>query len=191
MDQIGSLVTLLEGFPRANIVGIRRAVDLNQSVGEGQLLLRHRRTQVCQGVFLRAHEARHILGVIEGRQRVVQRQLRATIDLLEVTLRIHRLDDQAGIQIERDAAFRQADRRQPSLRVVGRRLEVGQRGAQFQQLRHRRAVHLLDALVAGIGIHLGQDGVAHHPVQEGPLSSARSPLVRTPVADDARLCGSV
>ena len=85
------------------------------------------------------------------------------------------------VNVQGQAVARQPQRRQAGLGVVEHLLNLPVDQGQLTQLRHRGAIDLLDALVRRVGIHLRQHGVAHHPVQVGPLAHAAGPVVEAPM----------
>ena len=70
--------------------------------------------------------------------------------------------------------------------TVDRALEVVACRRQLVELRHGGAVDDLHAAVVGIGILVGQQGVARNPVDVTALRAARDPFVETLIAGHAR-----
>ena len=85
------------------------------------------------------------------------------------------------IDVQGEAVARQPQRRQAGLSVVEHLLNLPVDQGQLTQLRHRGAIDLLDALVRRVGIHLGEHGITHHPVQVGTLAHAAGPVVEAPM----------
>ena len=52
MDEVGSGITGLVGLARADVVGIRRAVELDELVGVGEFLPADGGSEVGEGVLL-------------------------------------------------------------------------------------------------------------------------------------------
>ena len=117
MVQIRPRVVLFVGPPRPPVIGIGSSKHLDQGVVEGQLLLGELSLDVVEGIALRTYEAGDVLGIVEGSDGVVQRELGPFIDLLEVSLGIG-THDQRRIQVEGNAALADAEGRKTSLGIV-------------------------------------------------------------------------
>ena len=182
MERIGAIKARAVGAARPDVLRIRRAVEFDECVGVGQLLLVHHGAEVGQRILLGPHQARHVLGVVKGDDGVVERALGPQINLFEVRVAIRAQDD-VRIEIEGNGRGRQPQGRVPGLGVVHRGLQAGGDRRQFLQLGHGGAVDLLDAArVRGIGVHIREDGVADHPVQIRALPGARGPMIHAPIA---------
>jgi hypothetical protein len=90
-----------------------------------------------------------------------------------------------GRNVEGDGAGAEAEGIQVGVGVVDRGLEVSAKRGEFASSRDGGAVDDLDAGVVGVGVLVGEDGVADDPVIVGALGGAGGPLVEAPVAGDA------
>ena len=146
MHEIGPDIILREGLPRTDVIGVGSSVDLDQLRRDRTLRVRDLRLHLLEAVLLRPDALGHGPGLLERQRGVLERPDRPIVQLLVVALGV-RPRHQVGIDVERHAVPRQAQRRETRLGIVQDllRLAIGQR--QLGQLEHRGAVDLLDAFV--------------------------------------------
>ena len=179
MEEIGAGITLLISLTRADIVGIRRAVNLDELIGKGALLLGDGSSLSGERLVLPPQELRGVLGTDERGGRVLQRTYCASVDLLVVRLAGV---DLRGRDVEGERAAAQAERVQAAIGVVEGVLHCGRLSHDLRQLGHGRAVDFLDALMRRIRIDGGQQRIRRDPVQIRPLPGAARPVIRAPAA---------
>src|SRR5438477_4381380 len=86
------------------ICSVGRAVKFDERVLISEFLLGDGVLEVGQRVLLGAHETGHILGIVKGGHGVLQGDLGASIDLLEMSA-IVGADNDIRIEIESDGVF--------------------------------------------------------------------------------------
>ena len=180
VDQVRTGIILGEGLARPDVIGVRRAVELDELGCQGPFVVLDLGLHVLQRVALRADGRGHDPGLLESHRGVFEGSHRAFVQLLEVTLRIG-AGHHVGVDVQGQAVARKAQRCQAGLGVVEHLLDLLVDQGQLTQLRDRGAIDLLDALVRRVGIFLRQHGVAHHPVQVGPLAHTAGPVVEAPM----------
>ena len=181
VNQVRSGKALAVQLAGPDIVRIRRAIQLDQRIGVGLLLQLQGRLELRQRILLGAQQPGDILGIVKGRNGIVQGSKGSLIDLSKVGATIH-ARHLVRVEVKDHSVFGDAQRGLTFFRTFQGLLETIGQSREFPQFRHRGSVHLLDSLVSGDRIHVRQDRVPDDPAQIGVLPHATGPVITAPEA---------
>ena len=166
LQSIGPVIALGVDLAGADFAAVGFAVNVDELVYIGGLLVSDGGGVAVDGHILSAQQAIHLAGLIEGALGVVRRPQRAFVDLF--VMRFTRLEFVRG-NIEGNRPRTQPQRIQMGIRAIQRGLKTAADDSDFLQGRHGAAVDHGNARVLRIGIFVWQQRIAHHPVKIAAL----------------------
>ena len=166
LQSIGPVIALGVDLAGADFAAVGFAVNVDELVYIGGLLVSDGGGVAVDGHILSAQQARHLAGLIEGALGVVGGPQRAFVDLF--VMRFTRLEF-VRRNIESDRPRTQTQRIQMGIRTIQSGLETAAGDGYFLQRRHGAPVDHGDARVLRIGIFVWQQRIAHHPVKIAAL----------------------